>query len=611
MGGSLLISSLMTVIGLAIAGLVLLVWATRRAEKRVADILHTTSTLISNALRAADSYRALDGMAETIAKLFKADAAVVALPDGDRLVCGPAYGYPDPDDLSIPLTDGITGATFQTGEPVIVRDASKDPRFVHTVPGMRHAVAVPLIYEDQVVGVFDLESRRRRFTHRDLGLLLPLADQIAAAIEHLKLRLAAEDRAEREARAVRDLEAVSSVILAGVASESDLEAALQSMIKEIGFQLGWESMAVILYDEDGLLYTRAFYGYPEHSTQISFKPGEGIVGAVAVSGVGRLAEDVSKDPDYLNVVGDTVTEVCVPLVAGGRTLGVLNAESPRPGAFTEEDFQLMQTLGRQMALVIERARVGDLERDALESLREADQLKDDFVATVSHELRTPLTSIKGYARTLLARDPVLSAEDRSSFLKVMVKQCDRLAAIVDTLLLTSRLESGEVEPQLSYFLFSELLQDAAEASSGEDRVQLEVESGVGAVADRFRVHHIVRNLMENACKYSPTASPVLARAKLKGDDIWVEVLDQGPGIPEDKIETIFERFQRLSEPGRGTVPGTGLGLFIARRFAQDLGGDLTVRRADEGPWDGAHFILRIPIAPEHLRDRLRGSGVGL
>lgn len=597
---------------LLIGGAISVVWAVRRAERGIAAALQTTSDIISNALAAADSYRALDGMAEAIAKLFGADVCVVALPTGDgRLFCGPVYGYPDPDVHTVGEHEGITGATYTSGKAIVVSDAGRDPRFIHTVPGMRYAVSVPLRYEARMVGAFELESRRRRYTQRDLRLLLPLADQIAAAIEHLKLRVDAERRAEREAKTRREIQAISAVVMAGVASASDLDAALQSMIKEISAQLGWESMAVVLYGSDGLLHTRAFYGYPFHSTLITFSPGEGIVGSVAVSGIGRLVTDVQKDPDYLGIVPETATEMCVPLFAGGRCLGVLNTESPRVGGFDDEDFKLLGMLARQMALVIERTRIGDLEREALESLQKADRLKDDFVATVSHELRTPLTSIKGYAKTMLARDAALSSDERGSFLEVMVKQCDRLAGIVDTLLLASRLETGEVEPQVTYFLFDELLKDAAESSSGEDRIQIESVSGLGAVADRFRVHHIVRNLMENACKYSPTGSPVLVRSGTKGDEIWIEVLDQGLGVPVGEEERIFERFHRLSEPGRAAAPGTGLGLYIARRFARDLGGELSVHRAAEGPWTGAHFVLRIPVLLDPTKTDAQRRGANL
>jgi K+-sensing histidine kinase KdpD len=410
-----------------------------------------------------------------------------------------------------------------------------------------------------------------------------------------RLRSSAEERAEKEAKSRRELQAISSVVMAGVASSTDLDAALQSMIQEISARLGWESMAAILYADDGLLYTRASYGYPLHSTVIAFRPGEGIVGRVAATRVGRLTADVRDDPHYLDVVNDTRAEMCQPLVVGGRCLGVLNAESPREGAFDEDDFRLLGMLARQMALVIERARISDLERDALERLKEADRLKDDFVATVSHELRSPLTSIKGYARTIQARDAILTGEERAKFIEVMVSQCDRLGQIVEMLLLATRLEAGRVESKASSFPFYEVLRDAAETSNGEERIQLEVDRGITLEADRFRVHHIVRNLMENACKYSPPQSPVLVRAGISGEDVIVEVLDQGAGIPDDKTEEVFGRFQRLSGSSRSAVPGTGLGLYIARCFARDLGGDLTVERAQEEPWAGAVFTLSFPL----------------
>jgi two-component system sensor histidine kinase KdpD len=462
-----------------------------------------------------------------------------------------------------------------------------------------------------VAGALTLESSRRRYRPRDLAVLMPIGDQMAGALENLELRRAAEGRADEQERIRNELQAISAVVMAGVASASDLDAALHSMIKEISARMGWESLAVVLYADDGLLYTRAYYGYPLHSTVVAFVPGQGVIGAVAKSGEGRLSNDVSQDPDYLDIVSETKAEMCVPLYSGGKVIGVLNAESPRAHAFSESDFRILNTLGRQMAIVIERARLADLERSALEKLREADQLKDDFIATVSHELRTPLTSIKGYALTLLARSQQLSSEDRTSFLEVMVRHCDRLARIVDTLLLVSRVEAGEIGGKPAYMGVADLLNDAMEAAGAERRLQIEAEPGIGLITDHFRVHHILRNLFENACKYSPADSPVLVRATVRDGSLDVEVLDQGDGIPEGMEQTIFDRFRRVSDPGRSAVPGTGLGLYIARRFARDMGGDLVVERAEEGGWTGARFTLTLPLDLDPSRsDEMRVSGTG-
>ena len=261
---------------------------------------------------------------------------------------------------------------------------------------------------------------------------------------------------------------------------------------------------------------------------------------------------------------------------------------------TERRFEGRTLREAQVIADAERERIGEIEREALERLKEADQLKDDFIATVSHELRTPLTSIKGYASTLIRRQDELTQEERNSFLEVMVRQCDRLAQIVDTLLLVSRLEAGEIEGKHAYIGLADLLGDAAEASSDEDRFEIEVEGSVGLISDHFRVFHIARNLMENACKYSPPSSTVLVTARRNDDAFEISVQDQGAGIEEADRDKIFDRFSRLKAPEGTLASGTGLGLYIARRFARDLGGDIEVSVGAGEPWTGALFTLRLP-----------------
>jgi K+-sensing histidine kinase KdpD len=588
-------ASAVVLVGVAAAAAV---GAARRTEARLARAMQAASTIVSGALAAADPLEALADLAERVAGPFEAAACAVFFPAEDgRLRTQLVFGYEAGKELVLEPGQGIAGAAFQQGEPIIVRNARKDPRYVEWAPGVKSIAAVPLRVKDRILGVLTLQSTGRRFRERDLAILVPLADQIAAALENLELRVAAEGRADREQKIRNELQAISAVVMAGVASASDLDAALHSMIKEISARMGWESLAVVLYADDGLLHTRAYYGNPLHSTVVSFEPGKGIIGTIAKDGAGRLVGDVSKDPDYLAIVSDTRSEMCAPLYSGEKVIGVLNAESPRLEAFSEDDFRVLNTLARQMAIVIERARLADLERVALDALREADQLKDDFVATVSHELRTPLTSIKGYAQTLLARGEVLSAEDRTSFLEIMVRHCDRLARIVETLLLVSRLEAGEIGSKPTYMSVGDLIRDAAEAAGGEERVTIEADHTLGVVTDHFRVHHILRNLLENACKYSDEDSPVLARASIKSAILRIEVLDQGEGIPLGSDAKIFERFSRLSDPGRSRVPGTGLGLYIARRFARDLGGDLFVERVPEEGWSGARLVFALPNDP--------------
>jgi signal transduction histidine kinase len=583
---------------MALFGLLAARAAARRAQDTMGKTLRAASAIVSEGLAASDPFVALGAMTESLGRLLDADVCVIALPGGDgHLRLGGVYGYPDPA-LVIKDTEGMAGRAFTSGIAVVAPDVSKDPDFLEQVPGIHSAVAVPMRYEGRVRGVFNLESRTRTYTERDLAVLDPLADQIAAVLANLELRKEAETKAADEQRARMELEAVSSVVMAGVAAVNDLDAALDSMIKEIAATTGWESMVVILVGDDGLFHPRAAYGYPRTVMELTIHPGQGIAGTVAVTGVGRRVSDVERDPLYRRVARETRSEMCVPLTAADGIVGVLNAESPRLDAFSEDDFRVLGMLAEQMAIVIERARLTDLERVTLERLRDLDQLRDDFVATVSHELRTPLTSIKGFAKTMLEREEDIEVHDRRALLERMVHQCNRLGAIVETLLLVSRVEAGEIGAKPTYVVVKDLLREAADAANAGDRLTTDVEPGCGLVVDHFRAFHIIRNLIENACKYSSPGAQVLVRAATDDGDLLVEVLDQGRGIPSGSEEVVFDRFRRLSDPGLSGVPGTGLGLYISRRFAQDLGGDLAVKRGDRPPWLGARFVLRLPGAGE-------------
>jgi signal transduction histidine kinase len=565
----------------------------RRSRRRLSGTLSAASAIVAEGL-SSDDQRSFTAMSAGLAELFDADAVALALPLADgRLACVGSFGYPDPEKKFLQPGEGVSGQAFATGEPVVATDVTKSAHYKPDAPGMKSALAVPMRYEGEIVGAFNLESRRRRYRTVDLEVIVPIVDQVTAVVQGSRLRRAAQEKASAEQKARQELQAVSAVVLAGVASVHDLDASLDSMITEIADKLGWESMALMLFADDGLLHTRAYYGYPEYATRIAFHPHEGVVGAVARSGEGRLIPDVSSDSDYLDIVGATRSEMCMPLRSEERVLGVLNAESPRPDAFSTEDFELLGMLADQMAIVVERARLAALERSALERLRELDNLKDDFVATVSHELRTPLTSINGYAQTMLFRSEEFDEADRKSFLEATVRQCKRLSTIVESLLLVSQLETGDVRSKRQFVEVGDLITAAAEASGAEERVVVEVDPDLGLVSDSFRVHHILRNLFENASKYSPPASPVLVRAQAGDRGVRIEVHDGGSGIPPDATEAVFERFRRLSDPGISEVPGTGLGLYIARRFARDLGGDVTVTRSTEAGFAGACFVLHL------------------
>jgi signal transduction histidine kinase len=574
--------------------------AARRARLTLAHTMRAASSVVSTGLAASDAEDALRQLTEDLSGLFEADGCAIGLPEGNHLYAYATSGRIGRDRL-VALHEGMVGKAFVEGVSIVAPDVRKEPSYIPRNPAVRSAAAVPMRFEGRTLGLLYVESVRRKYREADLAVLEPIADQLGAVVANLRLRRSAEEKTEAERTARRELEAISAVVMAGVAAVNDLDNALRSMLGQIAANMQWEGIAVMLLAGDGRLLTRAAYGYLSSAEGLSVGVGEGICGSVLASGAGRLIADVALDGDYVELISSTRSEMCVPLKVGDQVLGVLNAESRRLNAFSPDDFRLLGALADQVAVVAERAHLADLERQALELLQELDRLKDDFVATVSHELRTPLTSIKGFAETMLARDEELEKEDRRGYLEIVVRQCNRLAGIIDMLLLLSQLEAGEIGGKPVRGRLVDLIEDAVRETEGAERVEVQVDAGAKIVVDQFRLHHVVRNLVENACKYSPKHSPVLVRARTEDAGVCFEVLDRGPGVPADSEDAVFERFRRLSHAGTSAVPGTGLGLYIALRFARDLGGDVTVTRAAEGPWTGARFVLRIPL--EFVEDR--------
>jgi signal transduction histidine kinase len=249
-------------------------------------------------------------------------------------------------------------------------------------------------------------------------------------------------------------------------------------------------------------------------------------------------------------------------------------------------------------LAFENAQLAGQLQTSLDQEKELNRLKDDFVAMVSHELRTPLTSIQGYVKTLLQLSPELSEAQRHSFLEAADRQGDRLRRLIEQLLVVGRLDSHTESPAIARVDLGQLVEhvvDELAPRANGHAFDVRIAAGLGAVmTDESKVHQILSNLVENALKYSPerTRICVVAEPGVKG--LVVSVTDEGPGIPPEAREKIFDRFYQVDQTATRRVGGTGLGLYICRRMAEAIGGRLWLARSDEG---GSAFSLFIPSAP--------------
>jgi signal transduction histidine kinase len=207
-------------------------------------------------------------------------------------------------------------------------------------------------------------------------------------------------------------------------------------------------------------------------------------------------------------------------------------------------------------------------------LARLDSARRAFVATASHELRTPLFALGGFIELL--EDEDLDESTRRAFLTTMREQVERLAKLATDLLDLSRVDSGGLSVERSDVDLGEVgraVVDELRGLSERDAHVLEIEAddGVLAIGDEERIVQVGRALVSNALIHTPAGSRVVIRVRGDAGRAWLEVEDDGPGIPEDQLERVFERFFRVEG---GIAPGTGLGLAIARELAELMGGTI-------------------------------------
>jgi signal transduction histidine kinase len=323
-----------------------------------------------------------------------------------------------------------------------------------------------------------------------------------------------------------------------------------------------------------------------------------VVADLSETAVGRLAreERVALDPRAIAAIREVGPHAALstPLIARGRVLGVLSLLRLRGAPkFEENEVPLIQQLARQCAQAVDNAR---LYRESTEATR----VRDEFLAATSHELRTPLSEIKGFVTTLLRTDVKWDKSTRQDFLREIERDADRLDALILDLLDLSRLASGG----RLHFVGSRV-SPAVLVSGALDRLRirlsnsrLDIDSKLGVLPPVYvnagRIEQVIANLLENATKYAPGSS-IHVTGEVVDDGVNEELVieDDGPGISHEDLERIFDRFYRGSTVERSEMPGSGLGLSVARMIVDAHGGTIT---ADNRPGGGARFVVTLPIA---------------
>lgn len=277
----------------------------------------------------------------------------------------------------------------------------------------------------------------------------------------------------------------------------------------------------------------------------------------------------------------------VPVGVGERGLGVLAVmmvDAPR--RWRRHEVQTVQQCAGYLAQAVVAMRLSEMQDVQVRQLTELDRQKTDFMATVSHELRTPLTSIAGYLEMLEDGDYGELSVRQVEALGTIGRNATRLRGMIEDLLVLNKIEASGVQPTLSEVPVSQLLTGVVEvllptAAMAEVDLQMApVEAGLVVAVDPAHMERTFINLGSNAIKFTPAGGRVELTAERDGERVRITVADSGIGIPEADQQRLFQRFFRARNAHDAAIPGTGLGLVIARTIVIGHGGDLRLESVE-------------------------------
>ncbi|WP_026869870.1 sensor histidine kinase [Inquilinus limosus] len=299
----------------------------------------------------------------------------------------------------------------------------------------------------------------------------------------------------------------------------------------------------------------------------------------------------------------------LPWRTASAQIGVIGIDRDQPGPLLSPDDQrLLESLMDQAAVAIERVHLAK-DVDEARVVAETERLRAALLTSISHDLRTPLASIIGAVSSLRRYDATLDPKARAELMETAEDEAERLNRFVGNLLDMTRLESGVLQPKLEATEVAEVIGAAAErcaAMVARHRLALDIAPRLPLyLLDPILLEQVLVNLIDNAAKYAPAGTTITVSAR-EEKGLVIRVQDEGDGIPEDKLEAIFDKFHRIHH-GDSAQAGTGLGLAICRGFVEILGGRITA--GNRGDRRGAMFTVTFPA--ELAAPALPGTSMGV
>jgi PAS domain S-box-containing protein len=493
-------------------------------------------------------------------------------------------------------------------EPVVVEDLATfsmpdERRAVYVREGIKSILAIPLSFGESGMASLTFYARRpRTFSGVELQAARALGNLAGAAMSAAEL-YDEQRRREIEARFLAEMgETLASSLdyretLRGVARLAVPDIADWTAVDVIDGGGTPQRLAIAHIDPKKVAMAQEFEKrYPSNPASPYS------VAHVVRTGMPAVLEYLSdemieagvRDPAHRQAIRSLgiTSMMCVPLRVRSGVIGAITFVSAESGRrYREHDLQFATAVATRASLAIENAL-------SYEEAREANRLKDDFLANLSHELRTPLNAILGYTRMLRTKSVALERRDKA--LETVERNASALAQIVDDVLDMSRIVAGKLGVHVQPVFLPKLLEDSVStvlpaAQAKDVHIAVKVDPDVRAiVADPDRLLQVLWNLLSNGVKFTSRGGRVDVHACRIDRDVEITVSDTGEGIAPEFLPFVFDRFRQDETRPAGVRGGLGIGLAIARHIVEMHGG--TIQAASEGVGKGATFRVRLPAA---------------
>ena len=475
---------------------------------------------------------------------------------------------------------------------VASRQAATTGRTTQVTDETASRLATPIIVGGELAGVLAISDEpSREWSIDDVRLVEAVARELRSAMEAARLLQSRQHENER----LLALQRASAV----VAARSTTRDVIDEILRTASALFGEASASLYLWDEQ------------ENGLRLAQNAdrSDRAVGLFLGRGDGKLGDQLMKlEPvvvnDYPAWSGASPgglqhglrAVIAVPLVRGGSLIGAIVMRSyDERTRFTIDDARLLTLFGDQAAAALLNAEAFERQRRAVEQLERVNRAKSEFVSIVSHEFRTPLTGIQGFSEMM--RDEDLSMSEMKEYASDINKDALRLNRMINEMLDLDRMEAGRMTLNREQLDLGAIVSEAAarvRPNAPGHPITLVLDPAMPPIsADRDRITQIVANLLSNAVKYSPTGGEIVVTTAREGDGVHLSVRDHGIGIPDDMLETIWERYSRVESDKTRGIQGTGLGLAIVRQIVTMHGGRVW---AESVVGRGSTFHVVLPLA---------------